>query len=1068
MQPQCIEKEEPSSHSSVLRLLTSPLRLLCASIWQVVQEKDVLNYGMLEEFVTLITESVPEVLSHRQRAQLLLGLRAKVVLEVCRSESSADTETIQYHLERIRIPAALLAESSIRDADVETSESNFLALVDILLNDPVERDVFFQEVFPVEYGPKFDLALQRLIWIFVSRLEEVLRVPSIHEVASMLSLAPSIMEECFQALSHPQELLNSLNHHKNHADIQIKAILPEQPSTDDDCIFSCLSHPPLVRVVLDPERKVSEIELEPSYCEEVSVECEEVSAPATEDVKSDEPMSTGSDAEDRTEESAESANCQHDGANVDSEHHERSVCEEAKVVPPKEMPTPAEELEEPSSSEKATSKGIGFINGDGTVDYTGRATVEDRPEGSEVTEDGAGILRSAEAQPEELLSKPVHCSSQTVSTQGARVIYLLRQPTVKLERINITGKPLPPPLPRQSGRVRKKRLQLVWRKNRSPEIVWVDSQEEPDPKNVSSAMIPRTDKSDCGVKPPAVVFACSKCSFQDVTGAILEQHLRKSHPNEFSRFRSAGIVQTSGPESPAKQTDVSVRQTQPAKIGQMFKARPVGARTVSDIGQYLQDHSTELQDHSTEGLCCCSGCGKCFQHHHDLERHMSECGVIVVPQLNQALGSGESSNKPGSTGLNEEITEVQGDVYKKLKQSSGILLKEDKVEGHVDTCHKGLDIPENKGSEHASDSTQDQRAGTAGSDSTLPPECRRTKICPACGKTYTRAFQMRQHYLKKHQKNTSNADSLQRLQCGRKFSDASKLTRHKRARSLVSMKCTMCEDTFTELASLQQHFLKAHSHNIKNASQGSPCEENFTKILPQHQSTNTSKHPYPCSLCPESFLKPHLLARHLRTHGIGFEHKKAGQDPQHLCHQCGERFRTAVALRKHEMTHGEERPYICDRCGKAFKVQVNLSMHMGTHSEPHERTRYRCSDCGKVLISRKNVMRHRLMHSGERPHQCVQCKKSFLSHDELQKHMRYHADKPFKCGECGKCYVQSSYLREHMHTHTHERPFACSVCDKRFMHRTNRKRHMMRIHPTGESGLQPKKPVDSSPQTMHE
>lgn len=33
---------------------------------------------MLEEFVTMVTELVPELMSYSQRAQLILGLRARV------------------------------------------------------------------------------------------------------------------------------------------------------------------------------------------------------------------------------------------------------------------------------------------------------------------------------------------------------------------------------------------------------------------------------------------------------------------------------------------------------------------------------------------------------------------------------------------------------------------------------------------------------------------------------------------------------------------------------------------------------------------------------------------------------------------------------------------------------------------------------------------------------------------------------------------------------------------------------------------------------------------------------
>ena len=36
------------------------------------------DYGMLEEFVSMVTDLVPELLSTEQKTQLLLGLRARV------------------------------------------------------------------------------------------------------------------------------------------------------------------------------------------------------------------------------------------------------------------------------------------------------------------------------------------------------------------------------------------------------------------------------------------------------------------------------------------------------------------------------------------------------------------------------------------------------------------------------------------------------------------------------------------------------------------------------------------------------------------------------------------------------------------------------------------------------------------------------------------------------------------------------------------------------------------------------------------------------------------------------
>ena len=63
---------------SCLRLLVPPIRLISAAVWQTVKQKAVLDYGMLEEFVYMVTDMVPHLLKARQRAELIFGLRARV------------------------------------------------------------------------------------------------------------------------------------------------------------------------------------------------------------------------------------------------------------------------------------------------------------------------------------------------------------------------------------------------------------------------------------------------------------------------------------------------------------------------------------------------------------------------------------------------------------------------------------------------------------------------------------------------------------------------------------------------------------------------------------------------------------------------------------------------------------------------------------------------------------------------------------------------------------------------------------------------------------------------------
>lgn len=75
---------------TALRLLVPPLRLVSAAVWQTIQQKVVADYGMLEEFVSMVTDILPELLTSRQRTELSLGLRARVSLSASASEVIVD------------------------------------------------------------------------------------------------------------------------------------------------------------------------------------------------------------------------------------------------------------------------------------------------------------------------------------------------------------------------------------------------------------------------------------------------------------------------------------------------------------------------------------------------------------------------------------------------------------------------------------------------------------------------------------------------------------------------------------------------------------------------------------------------------------------------------------------------------------------------------------------------------------------------------------------------------------------------------------------------------------------
>lgn len=51
---------------------------MSALVWRVAQERSVLQYDKVLDFISLVIEIVPEILNPIQKAQLIMGLRARV------------------------------------------------------------------------------------------------------------------------------------------------------------------------------------------------------------------------------------------------------------------------------------------------------------------------------------------------------------------------------------------------------------------------------------------------------------------------------------------------------------------------------------------------------------------------------------------------------------------------------------------------------------------------------------------------------------------------------------------------------------------------------------------------------------------------------------------------------------------------------------------------------------------------------------------------------------------------------------------------------------------------------
>uniref|UniRef100_A0A3B4BAN1 C2H2-type domain-containing protein n=1 Tax=Periophthalmus magnuspinnatus TaxID=409849 RepID=A0A3B4BAN1_9GOBI len=203
-------------------------------MWEVVRQRNTQHYGRLEEFVSTVTEAVPELMSEREGRLLSLGLRARTTLELLRSEHPEDLKAVETHLNRIR-------SSYIEEV------SNFMKLVQGLIEDTDGREHFLKNVFPVEYGPDFDTALETLVCEFFTRLEELLPIPDFKQTASWISASPSVLEEYMQCVSNGEDLKFLLQSKQCHGKL-VKTSVAPFPS--DDLLIPSLSLPPSLEVAI--------------------------------------------------------------------------------------------------------------------------------------------------------------------------------------------------------------------------------------------------------------------------------------------------------------------------------------------------------------------------------------------------------------------------------------------------------------------------------------------------------------------------------------------------------------------------------------------------------------------------------------------------------------------------------------------------------------------------------------------------------------------------------------------------------------------------------------------------
>ncbi|XP_059608943.1 zinc finger protein 664-like [Phlebotomus argentipes] len=195
---------------------------------------------------------------------------------------------------------------------------------------------------------------------------------------------------------------------------------------------------------------------------------------------------------------------------------------------------------------------------------------------------------------------------------------------------------------------------------------------------------------------------------------------------------------------------------------------------------------------------------------------------------------------------------------------------------------------------------------------------------------------------------------------------------------------------------------------------------------------------FECEICQKILKTKFGLQSHIRRHAVNDECS---------CKYCGEMLPSSGELKVHTRErHPEKAGKSCSICAKVLKTNMNLKRHMLTHSE--ERTAI-CDVCGKGFKSRDSLNIHMRKHTGVKPFKCdyVGCKREFHEANSFAVHRRCHTgEKPYACEHCGKRFSDKGSLRVHYRQHTGENPYKCELCGKTTKQKQNLKSHMKHFH----------------------
>lgn len=207
------------------------------------------------------------------------------------------------------------------------------------------------------------------------------------------------------------------------------------------------------------------------------------------------------------------------------------------------------------------------------------------------------------------------------------------------------------------------------------------------------------------------------------------------------------------------------------------------------------------------------------------------------------------------------------------------------------------------------------------------------------------------------------------------------------------------------------------------------------------------------------------------------------------CDKCNATFKKTTYLKRHILTHTDEKPFKCDICNWGFFQHCNLKRHMISHNVDNGTEGFKCQHCQASFTTKSVLSVHmRDAHGDKLPTKKEQSRNTGTMVAAAAAAAAVAAASPPKtspektspppavapsaeaaklpstssspvaavganwsqCRVCHKYFVTDANLKQHMLLHEGRKPFQCNFCGLRFSHKPNWKKHLMTHTPATE------------------